>query len=47
MLDDYTTSTPQLMRWSNELSVPSGSAAIQQFWYDQIEASLQDMGFNV
>jgi len=47
MLDDYTTSTPQLMRWSNELTVPNGSAAIQQFWYDQIEASLQDMGFNV
>ena len=47
MLDDYTTSTPQLMRWSNELVVPTGSAAIRQFWYDQIEASLQDMGFNI
>ena len=47
MLDDYTTSTPKLMRWSDELTVPNGSAAIRQFWYDQIEASLQEMGFNV
>jgi hypothetical protein len=51
MLDDYTTSTPKLMRWSDELSVPSpvppDPALVRQFWYDEIKASLQDMGFNV
>ena len=45
MLNDYTTSTPPRMYWSENLdNVPANP---EQYWYDQIKDTLVTMGFNV
>ena len=45
MLDDYTTSTPPRMYWSQNLE--NSPQDPEQYWYDQIKDALVAMGFNV
>ncbi|MGI9555633.1 MAG: hypothetical protein ACR2M9_02150 [Cyanophyceae cyanobacterium] len=45
MLNDYTTSTPPRMYWSEDLEY--SPADPEQYWYDQIRDALVEMGFNV